>query len=134
MRIILTALLLTFMATVHAEIYHWVDKNGVTHYSQLPPEEVDADFYEPPKDNVFNAPKAAKDNQMDAEQSPTAKVDEKKPAVDCNMVKNVLETLKTRPRIRETKPDGSVVILPDEVKQQRLEQTQKVYDEQCAGK
>lgn len=73
-RIILTGSLLMAMSlpSMAAQVYKWVDSNGVTHFSAQPPEDQSATSIsttiKPPKSSGSVAPLPKLDSQLEAEQ------------------------------------------------------------------
>jgi len=43
MKLLFLCCLLLAMIPAHAELYHWTDANGKKHYSDTPPEQIDAE-------------------------------------------------------------------------------------------
>ncbi len=158
---IVTATLLSTSVSA-AQFYKWTDEQGVTHYSEAPPpssvgkaSEVKVRTKLPSgakeildnqqkivddksKNNALGKDKAVgkKNDDKTAPSTAAATPDQKTPeqyAEKCKMLRENLETLQTRGRIREANADGSVRALPDEEKQQRLDETQRQIKAFCEG-
>ncbi len=136
-----------------AQFYKWTDEQGVTHYSEEPPPasagkasevkvrtrlpsgaQTDADAVT--DDKAATKPQAGKPDKK--EDKAATKPDESKAppeqyAERCKSLKENLEAMQSRGRVRETGADGSVRALTDEEKQQRLDDTQRQIKAFCEG-
>jgi hypothetical protein len=141
---ILLALLGGFCA--HADVYRWVDENGVTVYSQTPPPEGGADKIKP---NVSTPSRSAAgtQKQLDAmrkdldeylKDKSEAKQErreqekrEKIAAANCVTARANLENLEAAAGRLIRLPDGSYTRLTEEERQQRLDEARKATDDYC---
>ncbi len=141
----------TSSLTVAASTYYkWVDKNGITHYTQTPPTEkgftatkIKAKSQRPtnPEEaqkrlnqNRESFHKAATDREkyadMTAEQKRQAKLKEtiKK---DCNQAKLNLDTLSQNSRVREQDAEGNFKYLSEDEHANRIKQAQEYISNYC---
>lgn len=146
----LLATLLSMPAMLQAkEFYKWVDEDGVTHYTQTPPDNPNT------KTTKIKAsgsvPSSAESAQQrlqqsresfmkDAEKRAATKGmdDEEKEKYEklkesCDRAKNNLKVISERARIREKGKDGEFKVLTDEEKQARIKENQDYIDQNCKG-
>lgn len=134
-KIILVILIHIFALGISsAEIYKWVDENGVTQYTQTPPPKGDfKNIKAPPKPAI--APSEAKrqlQDKVDAyderrtdaaksdEEADKLRADTAKRQADCAQSKKNLEYFQSHSRIKYTGKDGNVTILPEEERQKKM--------------
>lgn len=144
-RILATLILLlgvtAFGSATAAALYKWTDEEGNVHYSQSPPEGNKAE-----RMITKDAPPApaqqddATDNtgEGDAEQTdenaipPEAGQDPEiaeKRRQNCEIARKNMETYKQYRKIQQ--PDGSVVVMSDDMRNAKMEEAQKMIDEYC---
>lgn len=139
-----------------AAIYRWVDENGVVNYTQLKPEGVPAELVHADTGQRVTSEPAAAENRgpqtapatageplTDAQQRmleelraaeqerqrQVAKVRES----NCQQARDLLERLTSRGRLRVTGEDGEERVMPEEERQQRIEQAQRAVAVNCTG-
>ena len=140
---------LTFFAfTGHAEVYKWVDADGVTHYSQQPPEAgaaqeipVPGPAAAPvPQDDATPKPAAADRRTEELtdeirarraeEDRQQAETDQQRAAA-CEQMRNNLKTLQERARVR-VEENGSYRVLTPEEQAQQIVDLEKRIEENCS--
>lgn len=121
-----------------AEVYKWVDQNGVTHYGQNPPPDTPSEQITTPSAPAAKTPGSGAPETGTTEASsgtapgdgeqqtaqPTETVPPEKLAETCAQVRQTLDTLRNRNRVLVKEGDGYAVMPPDarEKKIQELEQ------------
>lgn len=140
---LLPALMVT--ATLQAEIYRWVDENGVTVYSKMPPREGSADTVKTPP--APSTPPEAAQRRLETEmqqledyREARALAAEKKRKEqlniqlfedNCRIAKDNLDNLIAAARRLVRMPDGSYVRLTEEERQRRMGVARNNIDEFC---
>ena len=131
-----------------ADVYRWVDDNGVVNYTQQKPRHVDAELVSTKRGS--SAPSAAAQPAPAA--SPRPELDEKQQrlleelqaaeatrreelaearADNCRRARTLLERLTTKSRIKVRGEDGQVQVLPEEQRQQRISEAQQGVAANC---
>ncbi len=119
------------------QIYTWVDDNGVTHFSERPPKNVKASIIRP---KTGHSEPVNYDNPATTEASPAptaqARANPAPQAANrdperCEQARKNLETLQNFGRIRIRADDGSFHYLTEEEREQRLQETQTVINQEC---
>lgn len=140
-----------------ADVYRWVDENGVVNYTQLKPEGVPAERVSAATGQRVTAPQA--------ETPATANADTRRPGAgeqltdeqqqmledlhaaeearqrevarirqaNCEQARALLERLTSRGRIRVQGPDGVERVLPEEERQQRIAEAQRAIATNCSS-
>ena len=138
---------LTFFAfSGHAQVYKWVDADGVTHYSQQPPEAGAAREIPVPGPAVAPIPEddstpEAADRRTEEltddirarraeEDRQQAETDQQRAAA-CEQMRNNLKTLQERARVRIEDNGSSRVLTPEEHAQQIID-LEKRIEENCS--
>ncbi len=139
------SLLLQFTSvTAHAEtaIYKWVDKNGETHFSQLPPkqgeaQQIDPDYATPiPSSGESTGEPAApapKKDTLKPDQTITVlnKAEAQKACAQAKEQMNMLRDPKNQPMVQEK--DGKYRPLTAEEIAGRIKQAEEVANKACVG-
>lgn len=141
------ALLLALMvsAMAQAEIYRWVDENGVTIYSEVPPPDGEADRVKiapapsttpeeaqrPLKAEMQTLEDYREDRQLASQKRQKEELDRQLHEENCRNAKDNLENLITASRRLVQMPDGSYVRLTEQERQQRMDEARKHIDEFC---
>ncbi|HEX7037532.1 MAG TPA: DUF4124 domain-containing protein [Pseudomonadales bacterium] len=139
-----------------ATIYRWVDENGVVNYTQLKPEGVPAELvHADTGQRVTSEPAAGADRGLETaptkegeplteaqqrmleelraaeqeRQRQVAKVRES----NCQQARDLLERLTSHGRLRVTGEDGEARVMPEEERQQRIEQAQRAVAVNCTN-
>lgn len=142
--IFMGSLLLALAPTVMAaQVYKWVDAQGITHFGAQPPEGVEASNVNTntaqPKTN-FPPPAAPKP-------APISSTDDKQKAVDekvkqevaqqeadraqrCTQLRENLAQFKNNPRVR-VEENGQVRRITEEERQERIAKSEKDIQENC---
>ena len=142
---LLLTLALVSAPLAQAEVYRWVDENGVVHFSQRPPQQ--GDYQEqklrvaPPADPEAARARVDKliERQKNAE---AARRQHRKEAAEaakkreiqqqnCNKARQHLDGLLARPRVLMRNPDGTMTRLTEEERQTRIAETRKRIEEFC---
>ncbi|MEM6708232.1 MAG: DUF4124 domain-containing protein [Pseudomonadota bacterium] len=142
-------------ASAHAaEIYRWVDENGVVNFTQQKPKDVQAEVIGKPTNRRVSVaetapapavPLAAQDEQKltdeqqrilddlkTAEMNRQAALAEAK-ATNCERARKVLTNLTKIGRVRVVAEDGTQTVLPEEDRQARIQAAQEAIAVNCAG-
>jgi hypothetical protein len=139
--IVLSALLCAYAACAAATIYKWVDRAGVTHYSETPPPP-EVQTRELPIQAAPTAPaapaKAAPEGDKTAPEAPAAKSSEtdkeklaKSRAVQCSQVKDTLKTLNSPLPVYTSNSAGDQVLLTNQEREEALDRWKKLEDKYC---
>ena len=143
-RIILTGSLLMAMSlpSMAAQVYKWVDSNGVTHFSAQPPEDQSATSIsttiKPPKSGGSVAPLPKLDSQLEAEQQKATDDKVKREVAEqeskrkqyCSDLRENLSQLRLNPRVR-VEENGEIRRLSAEERQARITEAEKNLQENC---
>jgi len=136
-------LLLLFLFTpAHAEIYKWMDKEGVQHYSERPPvgmkyEMVDPHYAAP---ESSSEPSVKEEQQGDKNRVDQQRIQqEQRQKADlakirqqnCVTAQKQLEDFQSSPRIRMQAPDGTVQRLTEEERQAKIIEAQELIKKYC---
>lgn len=131
---------LFFPIISQAAVYQWVDENGVTHFSQTPPENarfnvIDTkDTYPGGQQQPEPTPPAAptvNPNQPAESEQQVIEVTENKPSQEkCDLVAKEIEQLKTLPRIR-LKTGDTYKRLTDEEKKAMIDERIAWHKKYC---
>lgn len=128
-----------------ASTYKWVDANGVTHYSQFPPEggvaqQVSVEVDRPRDTTAATARVQQEQEQLKAYQdSRTEQAGAQQKLAqeiaareeNCRRARSNLNTLETGRRLRYTDADGNVQVMGDEERQAQREEARKQVAEFC---
>jgi hypothetical protein len=122
-----------------AKLYKWKDEKGNIHYGQTKPTEYESAEVNKPPPPPANAPDLNKPfaeqirgkNQGDQTKPDTAQMDPGTKASQCAKARNNLTNLQNNSRVRVKNPDGSVRLLTDDEKQDKLKESQKQIDYYC---
>lgn len=142
-------LLLLAPTLTGAEIYRWVDDDGVVNYTQQQPEGIPSErivtrgastvaVHEEPKLAVPKDPNANLSSQQqamlkrleeaeDARQAEIARIKQS----NCDRAQAVLERLSSKGRIRVRDNDGNETAMPEEERQQRISEAQRDIVANC---
>jgi hypothetical protein len=120
-----------------AEVYKWVDDDGVTHYSQQPPPEGTPTVITPTADapsSAESAPDADAAEQDDGSADTEEGDGEQETIADfCEELREREKVLEDDRPIRMKAEDGTLTDLDDEGRAQRLERVQNQLQEHCQG-
>ncbi len=128
-----------------AEIYKWVDEEGVTHYSQQPPPSGDADRVgvdTPPDEEIAREREemeetgerleAQREQRREAEQQAQENAAERERRQQrCADLRASLQKLTENRRLLVPDEEGNVRRLSEEERQQRVAERRRQIDEQC---
>jgi len=122
-----------------AQIYKWVDAQGVTHFDAQPPAGNAAtavDTVKPVAPPPSSPPKAATDGaaqQKALDNQVKRQVAEQEQQLEkfCTGARTNLAQLNNNPRIRQ-EVDGELKRLNEEERQQKIRETQQMIDEHCS--
>lgn len=130
---------LAFSATGQAaQIYKWVDDQGVTHFDAQPPvgrQTQQIDIQKPPAAPAPNNSQPTIDAQaeqraVDTEVKKKVAQEEARRAEDCKILRTNLAQLRNNPRVREQTEDGLKRLSEDE-RNDRITETQKAIEDNC---
>ena len=131
--------------SAHAEMYRWVDENGVTHFSQAPPASGDATRLEKPAaDPVGNSDTVQSVNEQwqqlqdrrdeRAEQEEQAQEQQDLQArreANCRAARNNLEVLQGPTNRLIKTPGGDYQRLTEEERQERIRKAEEIMERDC---
>ncbi|GFM83239.1 glycosyl transferase [Pseudomonas cichorii] len=118
-----------------AQIYKWVDAQGVTHFDAQPPagqqvEEINVQ--KPPPTTA--APTASQvdpqQQEIDARVKKQVRAQEARMADNCEVLRNNLAQLQNNPRVRE-QTEGGTKRLTDDQRKARVAETERTIAEYC---
>jgi hypothetical protein len=133
-----------------ADIYRWVDENGVVNYTQQKPRGVDAELVSGVRGPSQTTPKAPTPGGNPSDTSP--ELDERQQRLledlqaaeaarrneiarvreeNCSRARGVLDRLTSKSRIRVRGDDGEVHILNEEERQERISEAQRGVATNC---
>ncbi|WP_122316986.1 DUF4124 domain-containing protein [Pseudomonas cichorii] len=118
-----------------AQIYKWVDAQGVTHFDAQPPAGQQAEEINvqkpPPAPAAPTASEAdPKQQEIDARVKKQVRAQEARLAENCEVMRNNLAQLQNNPRVRE-QTEGGTKRLSDEDRKARLAETERTIAEFC---
>lgn len=133
---------LALCSTVQAaKFYKWVDRNGVTHYSAKPPApgvgtviKVSGSAVSAPTPAGAEEKPAAKNKKAAKDFDPQAEADrlnKEQVAKQCSSFRKNLATMNKHSRIRLVKQDGSIEVLGEDQRQERIKEAQDFIKESC---
>jgi hypothetical protein len=141
------ALLLALMATAtaQAEIYRWVDENGVTVYSEMPPPDGEADrvktapapsetpeaMQQQQEAEMQKLEDYREDKELAAEKKQQGQLSKQIDEENCRNAKDNLDKLIAAAKRLVRMPDGNYVRLTEEQRQKHMEEARKIIDEYC---
>jgi len=144
--VLITGLGLTLLlasANTLMAAYKWVDENGVTHFTQTPPPDKEAEFIKPPPEvDTKKAVEALKARQKtfadslearnkslaEAKKKQQEQTDKKK---RCEQAKTNLSNFTARPQVRVTDKDGNVRKIGGEERENKIKELEKQIEELC---
>lgn len=126
------ALLSMVPAAGMAEVYKWVDDDGVTHYSQQPPPEGTPTVITPDTDAPSSA-EGEPDADGQGESADNEDGEQETVADFCKDLREKEKVLEGDRPIRVKAEDGTLTDLDDEGRAQRLERIQGQLREHCQG-
>lgn len=149
----LTAMLLSTGVSA-AQFYKWTDEQGATHYSESPPPasagkasevKVRTKLPSGTREALESQQKAANEktekspasSQKDGKAAPPAKTaDENKKSPEqyaekCKTLRSNQEAMQNHGRVKESSADGSVRVLTEEEKHQRMDEVQREIKAFC---
>lgn len=127
-------------ASAAKKFYKWVDKDGVTHYSERPPRGQKAQVVTTYAGRGTPAPAPKAENQKDQdkageqeskpEQSAAATAPIKNPQI-CQSAQRNLEILQRSNRVRLQDENGELKTLSNEEKEKQRQTAQKAVEQHC---
>jgi len=136
-----------FCATAQAQIYKWVDANGVTHYTQYPPQdtgiatrEIDVVLQQPEQaasaqaalqQRVDSLDQRRSDKKLAAEQGEEAVAHRKQVQQFCEASKARLAEFESGRRLAEKQEDGSYLPVSEERRKQQIASMKTRIAENC---
>jgi hypothetical protein len=121
-----------------AQVYKWVDDQGVTHFDAQPPagrqtQQIDLQKAPPApaRENSRSASDAqAEQRSVDTEVKKKVAQDQSRLAESCKTLRTNLAQLQNNPRVRE-QVEGGLKRLSEEERKDRVAETQKAIEEYC---
>lgn len=134
-RLLAIAVLLSIIPVAGAaEVYKWIDEDGVTHYSQQPPPEGAETVITPdsePQSAAEGSPDAAGEDGNGNADDADGDGDQETIADFCNELRDREDILESDRPIRIKAEDGTLTELDDEGRAQRLERIQGQLQDHC---
>lgn len=141
----LLVLLLLLTGVSHGAIYRWTDDNGITHYGENPPPEVEAervdaasgaDSSDSEDDDPGNGDPSGQDGDDEAAQeraSSDEDADSETQSMEefCAEMEEELELLQSERELRVETGDGQVKPLEGEEREQRREALEAQIEQNC---
>lgn len=131
---------LAFSATSQAaQIYKWVDAQGVTHFDAQPPagqqtQQIDIKTSPTaPSSSSTSQPKSdvqAEQRNIDTEVKKKVAQEEARRAGDCKILRTNLSQLQNNPRVRE-QVEGGLKRLSEDERKTRITETQTAINDNC---
>ena len=140
-------LILCLPLLMGAEVYRWVDDNGVVNYSQNKPQGVDvqqiitrsggpsivSDASDPAGTGELTAAQRRMRNELDAAENQRRQEMAQIKQENCTLARDTLDKLTVRNRVTETDASGTKRVLPEEERQERIKQAQDAIVENCTS-
>lgn len=137
--------LLLMQASVHAEVYKWVDENGQVHYGERPgntaSERVTIRKNETTTPRTIKQTKAGGESTENADGKPgepvaeaplvPVEISKQEKRALCNEAKSDIAAISSRGRMREINKKGEYVYLDDKQRQNRLDAARKKQSKFC---
>lgn len=145
----LACLMTVGSAALADQVYRWVDKNGVVHYTQTPPPSTDApaaksiDIAVPPPDSfgaksdqaLINSQAAQAKSAQDAAQKSQADAAQKAALQKaCEAEKAQLQQMQEARRVSMTDSKGETQYVTGDERLKAMDDLQKRIDKDCSGK
>lgn len=133
-RITCLLLLLVIAPTLHADIWRWVDEDGVTQYAQNPPPGVDAERVQPGMGIAPDPdPAATTADAEGADDAATAEANDEPRTMEefCATIEEQLALLDSGQDVRVEGEDGQLQPLEGEARERRRAALQQQFDRHC---
>lgn len=138
--ITLSAALLFCSALQAAQMYRWVDDQGVTQFGQNPPTDRPYEAVgirsAPPPGGFVRAPAPHREEPSvseSTEERASRLAREKRLAEECQQLRDNLQLLLDNPRLRRTNEAGEVVRIDEDERQQLISETRQQIQEFCSN-
>lgn len=128
--------------TLAADIYKWQDKDGQMHYSEIPPQNVDAQkikggHSQPGSPNdIMQQEKAFEQRREErlgkAAEQEKAQAEQLRHKQECEKIRQTYEMQNTSRRVAK-EVDGERVIMSEEEREKRREELRKILEKDCQG-
>jgi len=146
MKLLILSVSMMFLLPCQADVYRWVDENGVVVFSQTPPQEGEAEKF---KTRGARAPEQAaaarkriadqqqqvddylEDKELATEKQAREKELKEAMARNCEAARRNLAGLEASRNRLTRMPDGSVVRLTEEQRQEKINQSKAQIKEYC---
>lgn len=138
--VVITSFMLLGQFSAAEEVFKWVDENGLTHYSALPPKNKKARIVKTQTGHSepvsYKNSKPADESSSPAQESPVttpaapSNIPQKDPE-RCTAARKNLETLQNHARVRIKGDDGQLRYLTPNEHGQKMANAQKAIDESC---
>lgn len=124
---------LLVLAPAHAEVYRWVDDDGVTHYSAYPPPDSDAELIDMESGIAAEPePPPAADDDPDESTQADAGDDEPRTVEEfCERVREQLAIVESDREVRVETAGGELEPLQGEAREQRREALRQQIAQHC---
>ena len=137
-------------SSAQEEIYRWVDENGVVHFGDRPPEQIDAERISIPQSHVISAQPSAdpaavdptdaqdpqpsfaqqlRDERAEARRERQAKAEVT--AEKCTKARQVVSQLEPSPRVIVKNEDGTVSRMDDDYRLETIGKAKAFIAENC---
>lgn len=138
--------ILAFTSHAYAQVYKWVDENGQTHFSQHPPEKIEAEVIKTapaPKVDVEKAQheidalikQQAENDKLEQQQREEQQKQAEEMALkakNCKTARHNLKLYQNSPGRRMTDADGNVTRPSEEDRQEMIQKLKEAVNEFCS--
>jgi hypothetical protein len=131
-----------YSASYAADIYKWVDKDGQIHYSEIPPQDVDAQRIKGANnqpggtDNIMQQEKAFEQRREErlnkAAEQEKAQAEQLQHKQECEKIRQTYDMQNTSRRVAK-EVDGQMVIMSEEDRSKRREELRQMLEKDCKG-
>jgi len=118
-------------AALATKVYKWVDENGVPHFSEHPPKNVQATQINPRtghSDPVFYGSSSSASSEAS---DPNLVTQQEYDQERCDVARKNMETLRNFGRVKFKGEDGEFQFLTEEEREIRIQRNQEAIDEAC---
>lgn len=113
--------------------YKWVDDEGVTHYSQYPPTDQDADVIEPRIGLPSSAPDAGDEETAGSDTGDSEDTGPKTMEAYCKQLRDQLKLLNSSEAVRVRNEDGTLAPLEGDARAARRAEVASSISEHCSN-
>ncbi len=124
---------ITLALPAHAEVYRWVDDDGVTQYSAHPPPDVDAERIDTAA-GIAEDPDPPAEDEEELAASPNDEADDEPETVDeyCEQAREEFELLQSDHDLQVEGEGGELRALDDEQREEWREMLREQIEQHCS--